>query len=231
VEFLLQQCGISTPIRQVGFAQSVHSIDRPAGVGAGSFFRCNQKRLYRAMDRRRCIETVKKICRRQIVMRGAAAAAGALTILLPKLATAYTNGDAARSAEPLVIAVPAILPGTPDEAEIARDMTQVLIADLRQGGRLRLIDPAVVASKIAGVDIVPNFADWRALGVRALLTGRVGREQQRLRSEFRVWDVESGQQLLGQLYFAAPDEWRKVGHAVSGVIFESLTGQPGHFQD
>jgi TolB protein len=164
-------------------------------------------------------------------MRGAAVAAGALATLLPRLATAQTDGDAARSAEPLVIAVPEILPGTPDEAAIARDMTQVVIADLRQGGRLRLIDPAAAAGKIAGVDTVPNFADWRALGVRAVLTGRVGREQQRLRSEFRVWDVEGGQQLLGQLYFAAPEEWRKVGHAISDVIFERLTGQPGHFQD
>lgn len=182
------------------------------------------------MDLAQPVQTGEKIGRRQIVMRGAAATAAALTILLPKFATAQTN-DAARSAEPLVIAVPEILPGTPDDGEIARDMTQVVVGDLRQSGRLRLIDPAAAAGRIAGVDTVPNFADWRTLGVRALVTGRVSREQQRLRSEFRVWDVEGGQQLLGQLYFAAPEDWRKVGHAISDVIFERLTGQPGNFQD
>src|SRR5580700_147693 len=172
------------------------------------------------------VATAKKIGRRQIVMHGAAAIAGALTTLPLRPATAQTN-DAARSADPLVIAVPEILPGTPDEAEIARAMTQVIVGDLRQSGRLRLIDPAAAARSVADVDIVPNFAAWRALGVRALLTGRIRREQQKLRSEFRVWDVESSQQLLGQLYFAAPEEWRKVGHAISDVIYERLTGQPG----
>jgi hypothetical protein len=50
------------------------------------------------MEPPRLLETAKKIGRRRIVMRGAATAAGAFTILLPKLPTAYTNGDAARSA-------------------------------------------------------------------------------------------------------------------------------------
>jgi TolB protein len=182
------------------------------------------------MDPPRPVEIGKKIGRRQIVMHGAAVTVTALTILPLQLAMAQTN-NAARRTEPLVIAVPEILPGTPDVGEIARDMTQVVVGDLRQSGRFTLIDPAATAGKISNVDAVPDFADWRALGVRALVTGRVGREQQRLRSEFRVWDVEGGQQLLGQLYFAAPQEWRKVGHAISDVIFERLTGQPGHFQD
>jgi hypothetical protein len=104
-------------------------------------------------------------------MRGAATAAGAFTILLPRLATAYTNGDAARSAEPLVIAVLEILPGTPDEGDIARDMTQVVVRDLRQSSRFNVIDPTAGAGSVVGVDTVPNFAAWRALGVRAYMNG------------------------------------------------------------
>ena len=103
----------------------------------------------------RRVETGKKMSRRQIVMHGAAAA-GALTTLLPRLATAQTS-DTAPSADPLVIAVPEILPGTPDEGEIARGMTQLVAGDLWQSGRFRLIDPAAAAGKIADVDTVPNF--------------------------------------------------------------------------
>ena len=180
------------------------------------------------MDPPRCVETATKICRRQIVMRGAAVAA--LAISLPKFATAYT--DAARSAEPLAIAVPEILSGTPDEDEIARDMTQVVIGYLRQSGRFTLIDPAAAAAgKISNVDAVPNFAAWRALGVQALVTGRVTHEQQRLRTEFRLWDVEAGQHLFGELHFAAPEQRRKVGHVIADSIVERLTGERGHFAD
>ena len=180
------------------------------------------------MDSPQPVAAAKKIDRRQIVMHGAAVSAAALT-LLPKFAMAYT--DAARSAEPLLIAVPEILPDTPDEDEIARGMTQVVIGDLWQIGRFSLIDPAAAAGKIANVDAVPDFAVWRALDVRALVTGRVSHEQQRLRTEFRLWDVEAGQQLSGELHFAAPEEWRKVGHVISDSILEHLTGERGHFAD
>ena len=180
------------------------------------------------MDSPQPVAAAKKIDRRQIVMHGAAVSAAALT-LLPKFAMAYT--DAARSVEPLLIAVPEILPGTPDEDEIARGMTQVVIGDLWQIGRFSLVDPAATAGKIANVDAVPDFAVWRALDVRALVTGRVSHEQQRLRTEFRLWDVEAGQQLSGELHFAAPEEWRKVGHFISDSILERLTGERGHFAD
>ena len=182
------------------------------------------------MGPQRLVETAKKVCRRQIVARGAAVAAAALTTLLPKLATAYT--DAARNAEPLAIAVPGILSGTPDESEVARDITDVVIGDLRQSGRFNVIDPAAAAAgSIVDVDTVPNFAAWRALGVQALVTGRIGREQQRLRTEFRLWDVKAGQHLFGELHFAAPEEWRKVGHVIADSVLERLTGERGHFED
>src|ERR1700722_18554850 len=122
-----------------GYTKSGCSSDRSPGSGAGSFFRCNQKRLSWAMDSPQPVAAAEKIDRRQIVMHGAAVSAAALT-LLPKFATAYT--DAARSAEPLLIAVPEILPDTPDEGEIARGMTQVVIDDLWQIGRFALVDPA-----------------------------------------------------------------------------------------
>src|SRR5580704_19729609 len=98
------------------------------------------------MDSPQPVAAAKRIDRRQIVMHGAAVSAAALT-LLPKFAMAYT--DAARSAEPLLIAVPEILPGTPDEGEIARGMTQVVIDDLRQSGRFTLIDAAATVGKIS----------------------------------------------------------------------------------
>jgi hypothetical protein len=54
--------------------------------------------------------------------------------------------------------------------------------------------------------------------------------QQRLRTEFRLWDVEAGQQLSGELHFAASEEWRKVGHVISDRVLERLAGERGHFE-
>ena len=51
----------------------------------------------------------------------------------------------------------------------------------------------------------------------------------RLKVEFRLWDVSSGQQLTGQQYFTTPDNWRRIAHIVSDQVYERLTGEKGYF--
>jgi TolB protein len=65
---------------------------------------------------------------------------------------------------------------------------------------------------------------------QALVMGRVTREGDgRLRTEFRLWDVFSGEQLIGQQFFTSPENWRRVAHIIADAIYTRLTGEKGYF--
>ena len=62
------------------------------------------------------------------------------------------------------------------------------------------------------------------------MVGRIVRQPDgRLRADFRLWDVLSGQQMSGQQFFTAPDNWRQVAHIIADAIYERLTGEKGYF--
>jgi TolB protein len=50
-----------------------------------------------------------------------------------------------------------------------------------------------------------------------------------LQSEFRLWDVSTGQQVAGQQYVTDPNNSRRVAHIISDAIFSRITGEKGFF--
>ena len=68
------------------------------------------------------------------------------------------------------------------------------------------------------------------MGVQGLVTGRVTRDSAgRLKAEFRLWDVTTGQQMTGQQYVTDPNNWRRVGHIISDAVYTKITGVGGFF--
>ena len=166
--------------------------------------------------------------RRRVLAIGAATSA---SVLLPLPAGAQLRLDVTQgNVAPLPIAVPDFVGGTPGDTEAARGITQVITANLRRSGLFAPIDPAAYIEKIASFDVLPRFPDWRTINAQGLITGRVTRQGDgRLKVEFRLWDVSSGQQLTGQQYFTTPDNWRRIAHIVSDQVYERLTGEKGYF--
>jgi len=132
--------------------------------------------------------------------------------------------------QPMPIAIPNFIGGGPNDDETALGVTQVISANLQRSGLFAPIDPTAFLQKVASVDTVPSFPDWRIVNAQALVTGRVTRQPDgRLKAEFRLWDVVAGQQLAGQEYFTTPDNWRRIAHIISDAIYERLTGEGGYF--
>ncbi|GIK81321.1 MAG: Tol-Pal system beta propeller repeat protein TolB [Pseudorhodoplanes sp.] len=170
-----------------------------------------------------------RLTRRRILTLGAGAAFGAAAGLRPAAAVLridVTQGNI----QPMPVALPDFAGGAQGDVEVARNVTQIITANLRRSGLFAPIDPAAYIEKISNPDAVPRFPDWRAINAQALVTGRVTRQPDgRLKAEFRLWDVFAGQQQAGQQYFTTPDNWRRIGHIISDAIYERLTGEKGYF--
>src|ERR1700689_2162297 len=153
-------------------------------------------------------------------------------VLLPaRYAAAVVRLDVTEgNVQPMPIAIPNFIAGGQGDDDTALGVTQIVSANLQRSGLFAPVDPAAFIEKIAGVDAVPSFPDWRTINAQALVTGRVTRQSDgRLKAEFRLWDVLAGQQLSGQQYFTTPDNWRRIAHIISDAIYERLTGEKGYF--
>jgi TolB protein len=161
----------------------------------------------------------------------AGAAAGSLLALTPRQAAAVLRLDITQgNIQPMPIALPDFVAGAPQDAEVARNITAVMSANLQRSGLFAPINPQAFIEKVVNTDVVPRFGDWRAINAQALVTGRITRQGDgRLKAEFRLWDVFAGQQLDGKQYFTTPENWRRIAHIISDAVYERLTGERGYF--
>ncbi|AYG61510.1 Tol-Pal system beta propeller repeat protein TolB [Rhizobium jaguaris] len=112
---------------------------------------------------------------------------------------------------------------------LGAQVSGVIAADLQRSGLFAPINKQAFIEKISNPDSTPRFQDWTAINAQALVTGRVTQEGGRLRAEFRLWDTYGNQQMVGQQFYAQPDNWRRVAHIIADAIYEKITGEKGYF--
>ena len=127
--------------------------------------------------------------------------------------------------QPMPIAITDLLSNDGLGAQISG----VIAADLQRSGLFAPVNKQAFVEKISNPDATPRFQDWTAINAQALVTGRVTQEGGRLRAEFRLWDTYGNQQMIGQQFYAQPDNWRRVAHIIADAIYEKITGEKGYF--
>ena len=172
-----------------------------------------------------------RFTRRGLLEATAVAGASALLGLSLRPAHAVLSIDVTQgNVQPLPIALPDFVAGSPADIEQARAITQIISGDLKRSGLFAPIDPAAFIEKITTIDVVPRFPDWRAINAQGLVTGRITRQADgRLKAEFRLWDVVGGAQLTGQQYVTSSGNFRRIAHIIADAIYERLTGEKGYF--
>ena len=139
---------------------------------------------------------------------------------------------------PLPIAVSPfyVEPGSKDIKEndkviknIGEEIAKIIEVNFKRSG---LFNPLKKDSFVQNPDIAhvkPRFEDWRLIKAQALVTGKVSVLENRLRTEFRLWDVVAAKEMVAVAFSTTPDNWRRVAHMISDKIYQRLTGEDGYF--
>ncbi|NKD84692.1 Tol-Pal system protein TolB [Haematospirillum jordaniae] len=131
--------------------------------------------------------------------------------------------------EPTPVAVPDFV-ASDSNRSVGADVASVVSADLERSGLFLPLDRSAFIQQFSGLDEPPHFADWRTINAQVLVQGAVeSHGSGTVRIAFRLWDIFTGQQVLGKSFTAAPDNWRRVAHMISDEIYKRLTGEDGYF--
>jgi TolB protein len=110
------------------------------------------------------------------------------------------------------------------------ETSEIVSADLERSGLFKPINPAAFIDRAAGVDVTPDFNNWRVLNAQALAVGRItDMGDGRLKGEYRLWDVYSARQIAGEQFYLPANSMRRLAHIIADAVYERLTGERGYF--
>ena len=166
-------------------------------------------------------------------------AARLAAILFAAIVASLAGGSPARAVlsidvtrgqtDPLPIAIPYFTGGA-GTGTLAQDIPDVIANNLASSGLFRPVDRAAFITPAVDAGAVPQFLDWRATGANALIAGSVTQgEGGRVTVAFRLWDVVAQEEMIGQQFTTEPNNWRRIAHIISDIVYKRLTGEEGYF--
>ena len=162
-----------------------------------------------------------------------------LLILLPKTSFGLIEVDITRgNLNPLPIAVSPLFIESKSVKDfqnllkidnIGEDISTVVENNLKSSGLFNPLKREAFLQKPDIAHLKPRFEDWSLIKAQALITGEVKYENEKLRVEFRLWDVLAGKEMMALAFTTVPDNWRRVGHIITDKVYQRLTGEKGYF--
>ena len=112
---------------------------------------------------------------------------------------------------------------------IGEEISKIIEVNLKTSGLFNPLnkDAFLQAPDIA--NLKPRFEDWNLIKAQALITGKVSYIDEKLRVEFRLWDVLAGKEMVALAFTTVPTNWRRVGHIITDKVYQRLTGEKGYF--
>ena len=113
--------------------------------------------------------------------------------------------------------------------ELGERISKIIETNFRNTGLFNPLKKDAFVQKPDIAHLKPRFEDWRLIKAQALVTGKLLIKDEKLKVEFRLWDLTAAQEMTALAFTTTPSNWRRVAHIISDKIYERLTGEEGYF--
>ena len=112
----------------------------------------------------------------------------------------------------------------------SENVASVIKNDLEQVGEFRALSRSNMLS-LPSEEQEVFYRDWRILSQDYLLVGKINQQagSQLVEVQYEFFDINREIKLAGEILTGSVTQLRDIGHTISNVIFEQVTGVPGAF--
>ncbi len=113
---------------------------------------------------------------------------------------------------------------------LSEDIAQIVMNDLEQVGEFRALSRSNMLS-MPSEEREVFYRDWRILAQDYLLVGKINRASgsQLVQVQYEFFDINREIKLAGEVLTGSVAQLRDIGHEISNVVFEHVTGIRGAF--
>ena len=132
--------------------------------------------------------------------------------------------------EPTPIAITQVFGKDADTSRYGNTIRQIISNNLTNSGLFYTVNEDLYIQSDNLVEKVPRFEDWKLIKAQFLLSADVTKIDKGIRLRMRLYDVFNAKE-IEKLQLTIPDEGliRRVGHTVSDIVYERITGETGYF--
>ncbi|OUU65843.1 MAG: Tol-Pal system beta propeller repeat protein TolB [Candidatus Pelagibacter sp. TMED64] len=112
---------------------------------------------------------------------------------------------------------------------IGYKISEVIENNLKRSGLFNPLDKESFVQKPDIAHLKPRFEDWKLIKSQALVTGKISISSDKLKVEFRLWDVVAAKEITALSFTTVHSNWRRISHIISDKIYQRLTGEDGYF--
>ena len=164
------------------------------------------------------------------------ASAAALALAVPLTTAAQTPQMTPQQSQPVEVEIdqgvlrPLQIAVVPFAGTHGSDISNVVSGNLKRSGFFEPLNPSSFIETGLTLANAPNFPQWTQIGAQAVLYGGVTtRGDGRLDVGFRLYDPYRQCQLVSYQFTATQEQWRRIAHKISDVIYQRMTGESGFF--